>query len=148
MRHARARVERLAWLCLAAATGAGAQVGDDVPRAPRLGAADVAGSAPVSTTSLRPPSASRLAPLPTDRPASPDEIVVIGQGWRLPDLGSAWRARQQEAEREHRLHAVFLPLYDPNRPPLRADTFWQSREEQRHGSIELFRLRFGRPKEE
>lgn len=146
MRRAPARVERLAWVWLAAIAPAAAQ--DDVPRAPRLGAADAASSAPVSASSLRPPSASRLAPLPEERRNSPDEIVVIGQGWRLPDLGSAWRTRQQEAERDRRLHATFLPLYDPSRPPLRADTFWQSPEERRHGSLELFRLRFGRPKDE
>jgi hypothetical protein len=148
MRHAHAPAERLLWLCLAATAASGALAQDDVPRAPRLGAAAAGGNAPLSTTSLRPPSGSRLAPLPETRSAAPEEIIVTGQGWRLPDLGSDWRARQQAAEREGRLHATFLPLFDPSRPPLRADPFWQSREEQRHGSIELFRLRFGRPKEE
>jgi hypothetical protein len=63
-------------------------------------------------------------------------------------LGSRWRAEQRANERERRLHAVLLPLYDPNRPPLHAEGFWLNREAQRHGYIELFRFRFGRPKEE
>lgn len=91
----------------------------------------------------RPPNAARLAPLPDDRGDAPEEIIVIGQGWRLPDLGSEWRARQKEAEREARIAATFLPLYDPAKPPLHSDVF-SSPEQRRHGYIELFRLRFGR----
>jgi hypothetical protein len=94
------------------------------------------------STGQRPPNAARLAPLPTER-SEPEEIVVIGQGWRLPDLGSEWRARQKEADREARLNATFLPLYDPAKPPLHSDVF-SSPEQRRHGYIELFRLRFGR----
>jgi hypothetical protein len=91
----------------------------------------------------RPPNAARLAPLPLERRDEPEEIVVIGQGWRLPDLGSEWRARQKEAEGSGRFSATVLPLYDPNEPPLHSDAF-TSREQRRHGYIELFRLRFGR----
>src|SRR5688572_9409620 len=36
----------------------------------------------------RPPNSARLAPLPEERSNEPEEIIVIGQGWRLPDLGS------------------------------------------------------------
>jgi hypothetical protein len=91
----------------------------------------------------RPPNAARLAPLPGDRGDEPEEIVVIGQGWRLPDLGSEWRARQKEAERAARFSATLLPLYDPAEPPLHSDAF-AAPEQRRHGYIELFRLRFGR----
>jgi hypothetical protein len=91
----------------------------------------------------RPPNAARLAPLPGERGDAPEEIVVIGQGWRLPDLGSDWRARQKEAEREARISATLLPLYDPAKPPLHSDVF-ATPEQRRHGYIELFRLRFGR----
>jgi hypothetical protein len=91
----------------------------------------------------RPPNAARLAPTPEERNDGPEEIIVIGQGWRLPDLGSEWRARQKEAERGARFSATALPLYDPNEPPLHSETF-MSREQRRHGTIELFRLRFGR----
>ncbi len=91
----------------------------------------------------RPPNAARLAPLPEERNDEPEEIIVIGQGWRLPDLGSEWRARQKEAERGARFSATALPLYDPAEPPLHSDAF-SSREQRRHGTIELFRLRFGR----
>ena len=68
---------------------------------------------------------------------------MIGQGWRLPDLGSEWRARQKEAESSGRFTATVLPLYDPIEPPLHSDAF-TSEEQRRHGNIELFRLRFGR----
>ena len=95
-----------------------------------------------STGARRPPNAARLAPLPEDR-NEPEEIIVIGQGWRLPDLGSEWRARQKEAESSGRFTATALPLYDPIEPPLHSDAF-TSQEQRRHGNIELFRLRFGR----
>jgi hypothetical protein len=98
---------------------------------------------PLRVTSPRPPSAARLAPLPEER-GDIEEIVIVGEGWRLPDLGSEWRARQAEAARRDRFSATALPLYDPNRPPQRADAFFASRELRRHGYIEIFRLRFGR----
>jgi hypothetical protein len=91
----------------------------------------------------RPPNAARLAPLPSERDDGTEEIIVIGQAWRLPDLGSEWRARQQEAERSGRFTATLLPLFDPAKPPQRTD-FFLTGEQRRHGTIELFRLRFGR----
>jgi hypothetical protein len=91
----------------------------------------------------RPPNAARLAPLPEERNDEPEEIIVVGQGWRLPDLGSEWRERQKETANEGRFSATVLPLYDPAQPPLHSDAF-MSREQRRHGYIELFRLRFGR----
>lgn len=141
----RAVVKTLAVLLLAAPCAAWAQ-DDNVPRAPRIGA--LPQTQAIAPSALRPPTATRLAPLPEERRDVPDEIVVTGQGWRLPDLGSRWRAQQEAAERERRLHAVFLPLYDPNRPPQHTDWFWLNRETQRHGVIELFRFRFGGPKDE
>lgn len=129
----------------------------DAPRAPRIigtpdpalpaAAAPVAppsaAPAPLLGVAVRPPNAARLAPLPEERTDEPDEIIVIGQGWRLPDLGSEWRERQKEAVSEGRFSATALPLYDPAEPPLRSEVF-TSREQRRHGYIELFRLRFGR----
>jgi hypothetical protein len=128
----------------------------DAPRAPRIidspAPAAPAPSAPAAATPLppepvfavrRPPNAARLAPLPEERSDAPEEIIVIGQGWRLPDLGSEWRERQKEAANDGRFSATVLPLYDPAEPPIRNDTFATS-EQRRHGYIELFRLRFGR----
>jgi len=130
----------------------------DAPRAPRI-LDTPAAAAPVPAPAIepeqlrvalpsiggarRPPNAARLAPLPDERNDEPEEIVVIGQGWRLPDLGSEWRARQKEAERASRFSATALPLYDPARPPQHTDAF-TSPEQRRHGYIDLFRLRFGR----
>jgi len=152
--RAHAEGARRAWLLLlAVAPFATAAAQDDVPRAPRLvaepaaaGAATAPAAAPATASlgALRPPNAATLAPLPEQRSEATEEIIVIGQGWRLPDLGSVWRERQAEAERSGRFHATLLPLYDPARPPLRNDTLLQNREARRHGYIELFRLGFGR----
>jgi hypothetical protein len=131
---------------------------DDPPRAPRIlepappRSPPPAASVPPqelrvelpSTAARRPPNAARLAPLPEERSDAPEEIVVIGQGWRLPDLGSEWRERQKETANEGRFSATALPLYDPNEPPLHTDAFTTDPEQRRHGYIELFRLRFGR----
>ena len=114
------------------------------PHAPAVEPADLRVSLPTIGAAQRPPNAARLAPLPEDRNDGTEEIVVIGQGWRLPDLGSEWRARQKEAATSGRFVATALPLYDPAEPPLHSDAFTASPEERRHGYIELFRLRFGR----
>lgn len=99
---------------------------------------------PLRVSGLRPPSAARLAPLPEERADDLEEIVIVGQGWRLPDLGSEWRERQAEIARSGRFSATALPLYDPGRPAAHDAGFLASREQRRHGYIELFRLRFGR----
>ena len=111
--------------------------------APAVEPQDLRVTLPPIGAGQRPPNAARLAPLPSERNDGTEEIVVIGQGWRLPDLGSEWRARQQEAERSGRFTTTLLPLYDPAKPPLRSD-FFTTGEQRRHGTIELFRLRFGR----
>ena len=123
----------------------------DVPAPPAPSApasavepADLRVTLPTIGVAQRPPNAARLAPLPEDRNDGTEEIVVIGQGWRLPDLGSEWRARQKEAATSGRFVATAMPLYDPAEPPLHSDAFTASPEERRHGYIELFRLRFGR----
>ena len=135
---------------------------NDAPRAPRIIGTPAqplpvpAAESPLPVTAppvmptptlglgVRPPNAARLAPLPEERRDAPDEIIVIGQGWRLPDLGSEWRQRQKEAEKEvGRFSATALPLYDPAEPPVHGEVF-SSPEQRRHGYIELFRLRFGR----
>lgn len=142
----------LALLCAALAGPLLAQ-NPEVPRAPRIiGAPAAATSTPAAGPSpglsivLKPPNAARLAPLPEDRDSGPEEIIVIGRGWRLPDLGSEWRERQDEQARSGRFSATALPLYNPDRPQFRDETF-SSPEQRRHGYIELFRLRFGRPRE-
>jgi hypothetical protein len=148
-------------LC-AAFTGALAAQSNDAPRAPRIIGTPAqplpapAAESPIAETAplvlptptlglgVRPPNAARLAPLPEERRDAPDEIIVIGQGWRLPDLGSEWRERQKEAAKDvGRFSATALPLYDPAEPPVHGEVF-SSPEQRRHGYIELFRLRFGR----
>jgi hypothetical protein len=109
---------------------------------------EAAAQAPPSTlnTFVRPPNAARLAPLPEERrnPREIEEIIVLGGDWRLPDLGSRWRARQEAAEEAGVPHLTLLPLYDPERPTTYNNTFLLNREFERIGYIDLFRLRFGK----
>lgn len=165
MRRAANPASVFAAALLAAACGGVAHAQpDDAPRAPRIlpapeGSPTAAGAENAATPSLavgpiatttgtatppRPPNAARLAPLPEERADGPDEIIVIGKGWRLPDLGSEWRARQREQAMSGRFSATALPLYDPDDPPYRSERSLSTPEERRHGYIELFRLRFGR----
>jgi hypothetical protein len=154
-RHAEHGV-RLAALLLAALPLVAAAQDDAVPPPPRIDRPPEPvlttpgvpppspGPIPAPRIALRPPNAATLAPLPEDRTDGPDEIIVVGQGWRLPDLGSEWRQRQKEAEDANPLHVTFLPLYDPNQPPQHDDPLLANPESKRQGYIELFRLRFGR----
>jgi hypothetical protein len=65
------------------------------------------------------PRSTTLAPPPVDRSDTLDEIIVVGgTEWRLPDLGSEWRARAAEEEGAQRIDVSFLPLYDPERDPI------------------------------
>jgi hypothetical protein len=110
--------------------------------------ADAQAQAPPSAidTFVRPPNAARLAPLPEERltPNGVEEIIVLGGNWRLPDLGSRWRARQEAADEAGTPHVTLLPLYDPERPTPFNNTFLLNREVERIGYIDLFRLRFGK----
>jgi hypothetical protein len=103
-------------------------------------------SAAVSDTGTRPPNAAHLAPLPEDRADKDqiEEIVVRGEGWRLPDLGSGWREKQEEADASDRPHVTWVPLYDPEHPTTFNDTWVLNRELSRIGYIDLFRFRFGK----
>lgn len=158
--HADTLLIVLAALVAAALSGTVFAQNDTVPRPPRIERrAEAPAAAPGAPTpaavnssrapppilgSLRPPNAATLAPLPEERADKPDEIIVIGQGWRLPDLGSDWRKKQEEAEDTGRFHVTYMPLYDPNRPPQRSEPLLAPAEWQRHGYIELFRMRFGK----
>jgi hypothetical protein len=145
--------------CALVAIGPAAAQRDDVPLPPRLdrdpAPAAAAPQQPTASplppeiagalaTANRPPNSATLAPLPEERTDAPDEIIVIGRGWRLPDLGSAWRAKQQEKDGIGRFSATFLPFYDPDDPPPRLESPLLAPEARRVGYIELFRLRFGR----
>jgi len=93
----------------------------------------------------RPPNAARLAPFEGHSEAI-EEIVVLGGNWRLPDLGSRWRANQQAAEDDAkgRAHVTFIPLYDPEHPSPTLNSLNIPPELARMGYIDLFRVRFGR----
>ncbi|HEY8519010.1 MAG TPA: hypothetical protein VIN61_02930 [Gammaproteobacteria bacterium] len=133
-----ARLAACAALTAGAAGAVGAQppLSDDVPPPPRIG------DSPEPIPPPARPGESRLASLPEEV----EEIVVIGEEsqWRLPDLGSSFRQRQEEERRQGRIAAEFLPLYDPEQPPLTSGLLRIDREAERVGFIQLFRIRFGR----
>jgi hypothetical protein len=137
-------VEALLLTAVLGSAGARAQDREDVPPPPRILDVPVDRAEPRAppATIARRPDSTRLAPLPDERVT--DEIVVFGDGgWRLPDLGSAWRAEQEARDRGGQ-RLTWLPLYDPDDPPRAADNPRLSPEQQRLGFIELFRFRVGR----
>ncbi len=74
-----------------------------------------------------------------------EEIIVVGKDeWRLPDLGSSWRAEQEARKKPGRRDWEFLPRYDPERADRHLNRSQLSQEEQRVGFIELFRFSFDR----
>jgi hypothetical protein len=94
------------------------------------------------------PRSTALAPPPEDRADVLEEIIVVGgTEWRLPDLGSDWRARAAAEQQAQRIDVSFLPLYDPERDPIDYDPFRINPEVQRVGFIELFRVEFGGERE-
>lgn len=91
------------------------------------------------------PNGARLADVPAERAAGLEEIIVHDENpWRLPDLGSTWRARRDAERKTGRVEVAFLPLYDPQGAVTGADLFLGNTEARRVGYIELFRIRFGR----
>ncbi|MGD8322903.1 MAG: hypothetical protein PVF50_00960 [Gammaproteobacteria bacterium] len=82
-----------------------------------------------------------------DAPSELEEIVVISDQnpWRLPDLGSAWRARQAEEQDTGRISAEVLPIWDPEAQEMPTrNPFSVTDDFRRVGFIEVFRVRFGR----
>jgi hypothetical protein len=91
------------------------------------------------------PGQSRLAVEPADRNEALEEVVAVGESeWRLPDLGSAWRAREEDERSADRIEVAFLGLYDPEAETVDFDALGINHEMQRVGFLEIFRLRFGR----
>jgi hypothetical protein len=91
------------------------------------------------------PGGAELAAQPKARADSLEEVVVVGQGWRLPalpDLGSSWR-QTHAPNKEGRIHVGFTPLYDPSASPTASDVFLTNREIRRVGFLQLFQVRFG-----
>jgi hypothetical protein len=91
------------------------------------------------------PGRVRLAAPPESRRPVLEEIIVTNESeWRLPDLGSEWRARREDERASGRIEVSLLPIYDPEglRPDF--DPLRINREVQQVGFLELFRVRFGR----
>jgi len=91
------------------------------------------------------PYSARLAEQAEGREPAIEELIVVGENeWRLPDLGSSWRLRQEDEREPARIQANFLPLYDPEDSRQRRDDLFLIHSELRRvGFIELFKIRFG-----
>ena len=152
-RVAAAAAALLAAACFASA--ALAQRGNDVPRfeeapmPPRFEDLTPAEQARANEPpAAGNPNRARLAALPEDRAEAVDEIVVTGEDpWRqLPDLGSAWRAKEEaEIARRRYVFAIFPRDGDGTPPePMLADPFLVNRDGLPSGEINIVRFRFGR----
>jgi hypothetical protein len=95
----------------------------------------------------------RQTPAPIEAPVQSDssameEIVVISDQnpWRLPDLGSSWRAQQEELQQDAgRISVDLAPLWDPDAEELPTrNPFDVTDGIRRVGFLEIFRVRFGR----
>ncbi len=76
-----------------------------------------------------------------------EEIVVVSDQnpWRLPDLGSEWRAAQEEQAETGRISVELLNLWDPEAEDYpRHNPYVVSDGIRRVGFLEVFRVRFGR----
>lgn len=131
----------LAALCLAAPSISAQTEGDE----PGQGRAE--DSARPRDESSERPGAAPFEPPENAEERVIEEIVVIGgqDQWRLPDLGDTFRAEQEALQRQRptRVEVEFLPLYDPESPQPDPDLFRMFDPEQRVGTVELFRFRFG-----
>jgi hypothetical protein len=91
------------------------------------------------------PGDVRLAPPPESRRRALEEVVVTSESeWRLPDLGSEWRARREDERTTARIEVSLLPLYDPGGRQPDFDPLRINREVQQVGFLQLFRVQFGR----
>ncbi len=129
---------KLAWIAMLAMAGiwpvAQPRAQEDLTLPPRI-SAEAASEAPPTDT-------------PTNSDSSPmEEIVVISDQnpWRLPDLGSAWRAREAAEQRDTgRISVDLAPLWDPDAEELPThNPFAVTDGIRRVGFLEIFRVRFG-----
>jgi len=87
-------------------------------------------------------------PPPEEREDVLEAVVTGGQtDWRLPDLGSAMRAEQEERDPNERIDVTFLRLYDPENQDPTEELFPDDSNPRSVGFLEVFELRFGKPPE-
>ena len=126
-------------LAVALAWPPGIRGQDDLTRPPRL---DEAPAPPQRT-------AAPAAPTAVEVEAQAEEIeeilVVSDQNpWRLPDLGSSWRAQHTEVAEQGRIRVEALPLWNPDTEEVpTSNPFAVADDIRRVGFIEVFRVRFG-----
>lgn len=135
-------------LCMARAAGQADTAAEDPAVSPDPAGADLT-LPPRITTEPGPlrDAASEIAAAQVTDDGELEEIVVISDQnpWRLPDLGSSWRAKEAERNAASgRITADLLPLWNPDaeESPTR-NPFAVTDDFTRVGFIEVFRIRFG-----
>lgn len=91
------------------------------------------------------PGAARLEPAPEEREDMLEAVVTGGQtDFRLPDLGTSFRADDEEFDPTERIDVQFLYLFDPDNEDPAVEAFPSL--EERLGlppSLRIFEVRVG-----
>lgn len=91
------------------------------------------------------PGQARLEPPAEEREDMLEAVVTGGQtDFRLPDLGTSFRQRQEERETDQRIEVQFLNLYDPDNRDPAEEAFPSLEEKLGIGMLRVFRLEFGK----
>lgn len=92
------------------------------------------------------PGEARLEPAPDEREDMLEAVVTGGQtDFRLPDLGTSFRADNEEYDPTERIDVQFLYLFDPENEDPAEEAFPSLEERLGVGMIKLFRITIGDP---
>jgi hypothetical protein len=90
------------------------------------------------------PGQTRLEPAPDEREDMLEAVVTGGQtDFRLPDLGTSFRADDEEYDPTERIDVQFLYLFDPENQDPAEEAFPSLEERLGVGMIKLFRITIG-----
>jgi hypothetical protein len=90
------------------------------------------------------PGAARLEPPPDEREDMLEAVVTGGQTeFRLPDLGTSFRADDEEYDPTARIDVQFLYLFDPENQDPAEEIFPSLEERLGVGMLKIFEIRLG-----
>jgi hypothetical protein len=91
------------------------------------------------------PGETNFEPPPEDRDDVLEAVITGGQTpWRLPDLGSSLRNREEEIDETQRIHVRFIPLYDPEEEDPAIAIFPDIEDQRDVGFLRIFEIGIGR----